>query len=114
MSAIPVTRRLVILGHITEEADDAERQTFMQVIPAPARLAYKLIGHRQFTRETTTLRGCPSSRPGATAQPIFSPARGATAMTVTMSPTFVLVPGAWQGGWAWQRVSGFGIVSVPR
>jgi hemerythrin-like domain-containing protein len=57
MAAIPLTRRLVILGHITEEADAAERQQFMQVIPAPARLAYKLIGHRQFTRETTTLRG---------------------------------------------------------
>jgi hemerythrin-like domain-containing protein len=56
MRAIPLTRRLVILGHITEEADDAERQRFMQVIPAPARLAYKLIGHRQFTRETTALR----------------------------------------------------------
>jgi hemerythrin-like domain-containing protein len=57
MSAIPLTRRLVILGHITEETDDAERQRFMQVIPAPARLAYKLIGHRQFTRETTAIRG---------------------------------------------------------
>jgi hemerythrin-like domain-containing protein len=56
MSAIPLTRRLVILGHITEEADEAERQRFLQVIPAPARLAYKLIGHRQFTRETTTIR----------------------------------------------------------
>jgi hypothetical protein len=57
MSAIPVTRRLVILGHITEEADDAERQRFLQVVPAPARLAYKLIGRRQFTRETTAIRG---------------------------------------------------------
>jgi hemerythrin-like domain-containing protein len=57
MSAIPLTRRLVILGHITEEADDAERQRFLQAIPAPARLAYKLIGHRQFTRETTAIRG---------------------------------------------------------
>jgi hemerythrin-like domain-containing protein len=56
MNAIPLTRRLVILGHITEEADDAERQRFMQVIPAPARLAYKLIGHRQFTRESAALR----------------------------------------------------------
>jgi hypothetical protein len=56
MSAIPLTRRLVILGHITEEADDAERQRFLRVVPAPARLAYKLIGHRQFTRETTTIR----------------------------------------------------------
>jgi len=26
-------------------------------VPAPARLAYKLIGHRQFTRETTAIRG---------------------------------------------------------
>jgi hemerythrin-like domain-containing protein len=57
MGAIPLTRRLVILGHITEEADDAERRRFMRVIPAPARLAYKLIGHRQFARETTALRG---------------------------------------------------------
>ncbi|MCW2892080.1 MAG: Hemerythrin cation binding domain protein, partial [Actinomycetia bacterium] len=46
-----------ILGHITEETDDAERQRFVQVVPAPARLAYKLIGHRQFTRETTAIRG---------------------------------------------------------
>lgn len=56
MSAIPLTRKLVMLGHITEEADDAERQTFLQVVPAPARLAYKLIGHRQFTRETAMIR----------------------------------------------------------
>ncbi|WP_030383248.1 MULTISPECIES: hemerythrin domain-containing protein [unclassified Streptomyces] len=57
ISAIPLTRRLVILGHITEEADDAERRRFMRVVPAPARLAYKLIGHRQFLRETAALRG---------------------------------------------------------
>jgi iron-sulfur cluster repair protein YtfE (RIC family) len=56
MSAIPLTRRLAILGHITEEADDAERRTFMKVLPAPARVAYKLIGHRQFTRETSEIR----------------------------------------------------------
>jgi len=57
ISAIPLTRRLVMLGHITEETDDAERQRFLQVVPAPARLAYKLIGRRQFTRETTAIRG---------------------------------------------------------
>ena len=57
MSAIPLTWRLVILGHITEETNDAERQRFLQVVPTPARLAYKLIGHRQFTRETTAIRG---------------------------------------------------------
>ncbi|WP_328460292.1 hemerythrin domain-containing protein [Streptomyces sp. NBC_00448] len=57
MSAIPLTRRLVFLGHITEETDDAERERFLKVVPAPARLAYKLIGHRRFTRETATIRG---------------------------------------------------------
>ena len=57
MSAIPLTRRLVVLGHITEEADEAERQRFLQIVPAPARLAYKLIGHRQFTREAAAIRG---------------------------------------------------------
>lgn len=56
MSAIPLTRRLVILGHITEETDDAERRRFMKVLPAPARVAYKLIGHRQFTRATGEIR----------------------------------------------------------
>ncbi len=57
MNAIPLTRRLIILGHITEETDDLERHKFLQVVPAPARWAYKLIGRRQFTRETTALRG---------------------------------------------------------
>jgi hypothetical protein len=57
MSALPLTRRLVMLGHITQETDDAERQKFLQVVPAPARLAYKLISHRQFTRENTAIRG---------------------------------------------------------
>lgn len=57
MSAIPVTRRLIILGHIVEEADDAERHKFLQVVPAPARLAFRLIGRRQFTRATNAIRG---------------------------------------------------------
>jgi hypothetical protein len=39
MSAISVTRRLVILGHIAEEADDGERERSSEVVPAPARLA---------------------------------------------------------------------------
>ncbi|MFD6192559.1 hemerythrin domain-containing protein [Streptomyces sp. NPDC060275] len=57
MSAIPLTRRLVILGHITEDTDEAERRRFMKVLPAPARVVYKLIGHRQFTRETSRIHG---------------------------------------------------------
>ncbi len=57
ISAIPLTRRLLTLGYMTEETDDAERHKFMQVLPAPVRLAYNLIGHRQFTRDTTAVRG---------------------------------------------------------
>lgn len=57
MNAIPVKQRLVILGYISEETGDAERQKLMQAVPAPARLAYKLIGHRQFIRETAAIRG---------------------------------------------------------
>jgi hemerythrin-like domain-containing protein len=57
MSAIPLMRRLVIHGHITEETSDTERRKFMQVVPPPARLAYKLIGHRQFAREVAAIRG---------------------------------------------------------
>lgn len=57
MTAIPIPRRLVMLGHITEETDAAERKAFMQVIPAPVRLIYKLIGQRQFRRDTAAIRG---------------------------------------------------------
>jgi hemerythrin-like domain-containing protein len=57
MSSIPLTRRLVMLGHITEETDAAERKAFLRVVPTPARLAYKLIGRRQFARETAAIRG---------------------------------------------------------
>ncbi len=38
MSAIPLTRRLIMLGHITEETDDAERQRFLRsASPGPMR-----------------------------------------------------------------------------
>ena len=35
---------------------------------------------------------------------LLIPQRGSTVMTST-SPVFVLVPGAWHGGWAWQPVA---------
>lgn len=57
MASIPPKRRLVILGHILEETDDGERTRFLVRVPAPARLAYKLIGRRQHQRETAALRG---------------------------------------------------------
>jgi hemerythrin-like domain-containing protein len=56
-AAIPRRRRLVILGHILEEADEDERRRFMKMVPPPARLAYSLVGRRQFARETAAIRG---------------------------------------------------------
>lgn len=56
-AAIPRTRRLVTLGHILEEADDFERTRFMLDVPLPVRLAFRIFGQRQFTREMATIRG---------------------------------------------------------
>jgi hemerythrin-like domain-containing protein len=56
MRSIPPKRRLVILGHIIEETNDAERTQFLLNVPPPARLAYRLIGKRQFAREVAALR----------------------------------------------------------
>ena len=56
MGSIPPKRRLVILGHIIEETDDSERTRFLAHVPAPARVAYRLIGKRQFARDTATIR----------------------------------------------------------
>jgi hemerythrin-like domain-containing protein len=56
-AAVPGKRRLVILGHILEETDEAEQKNFMHQVPPPARLAYKLIGRRQFAREVAEIRG---------------------------------------------------------
>lgn len=56
MASIAPKRRLVILGHILEETDDGERTRFLVKVPAPARLAFRLIGRRQHARETAALR----------------------------------------------------------
>ena len=54
--SIPLTRRLVVLGYLLEGATRQERSDFLSAIPAPARLAYRLIGARQHRHETTRLR----------------------------------------------------------
>jgi hemerythrin-like domain-containing protein len=56
-AAIPGKRRLVIVGHILEEADEQERTEFWHHVPPPARVAYKLMGRRQFTRDVAKIRG---------------------------------------------------------
>jgi hemerythrin-like domain-containing protein len=55
--SIPLTRRLVVLGYLLEGATPQERRDFLAAVPAPARLAYRLIGARQHRHETTRLRG---------------------------------------------------------
>ncbi len=55
--SIPLTRRLVVLGSLLEGATPQERTDFLAAVPAPARLAYRLIGVRQHRHETTRLRG---------------------------------------------------------
>jgi len=54
--AVPGKRRLVLLGYIIEETNDTERRRFMVNVPPPARLAYKVIGRRQFAKETAQIR----------------------------------------------------------
>lgn len=56
-AAIPPRRRLVMLGHILEEASPAERAHMMTKVPPPARVAFRLIGRRQHAREVAYLRG---------------------------------------------------------
>jgi hemerythrin-like domain-containing protein len=55
-AAVAKNRRLATLGHILEDASDEERREFLAHIPAPARIAWKLLGRRQFAKETAALR----------------------------------------------------------
>jgi hemerythrin-like domain-containing protein len=55
--SIPLTRRLVVLGYLLEGATPQERSDFLAAVPAPARLAYRLIGARQHRHETSRLLG---------------------------------------------------------
>ena len=56
-AAVPGRRRLVILGHILLETDEAERSRFLRKVPPPARLAFSLIGWRQHARESAAIHG---------------------------------------------------------
>jgi hemerythrin-like domain-containing protein len=58
-SAIPNKRRLVMLGHILEEANADERAHMLTKVPPPARVAFNVVGRRQFERETAALRTSP-------------------------------------------------------
>jgi hemerythrin-like domain-containing protein len=55
--AIKPNRRLIVLGHILEETSPEEQRAFMKAVPPPARVLWKLVGKRQFAKETARIRG---------------------------------------------------------
>ena len=62
-SETPKDKLLVFLGAILEEAGPAERAKIMGNLPVSARLAWRVIGRRQYARKTTRLRAGISSPP---------------------------------------------------
>jgi len=52
----PPDKRLFFLGALLEEADPEDRVILLGALPAPARLAWRLIGRRQYIRRTTRIR----------------------------------------------------------
>jgi len=56
MASMSKPRLLVLLGHILEDADEQERAAFLEHVPLPARIGYRLIGHRRYLRETAAQR----------------------------------------------------------
>ena len=62
-AAVPKNRRLVTLGQILEDTTDDERDEFLSHVPAPARLAWKLVGRRQWQREVARIRVPGQRRP---------------------------------------------------
>ena len=53
----PRDKLFLFLGALLEEATPAETEHMMGNLPAPARLAWRLIGRRQYVRRTRALRG---------------------------------------------------------
>jgi hypothetical protein len=54
----PANKRLFFLGALLEEADPEESDIMLAALPAPARLAWRLIGRRQYARRITRIRAC--------------------------------------------------------
>ena len=73
LASIPLTRRLIVLGYLLEDATPRERTDFLAAIPAPARLAYRLIEYAN----TATRRAdsAPRYDPEQTAGPEHRPVR---------------------------------------
>jgi hemerythrin-like domain-containing protein len=54
--AVPNERRVIMLGHILEEANEEERDLMYRQVPPPAREAFETMGRMQFEHEVAELR----------------------------------------------------------
>ncbi|MFJ8160148.1 hemerythrin domain-containing protein [Streptomyces sp. NPDC096136] len=57
LAETPKNRLMIALGAILEDSSPQERQEFMARLPLPARVLWRLLGQRQYRRETDRVRG---------------------------------------------------------
>lgn len=57
LAGTPRSKRMILLGAILEDASTEEATAFLAKIPAVARLAYRLVGQRQYAQWAARVRG---------------------------------------------------------
>ncbi|MFD0374307.1 hemerythrin domain-containing protein [Streptomyces sp. NPDC127112] len=57
LAETPRDRLMIALGAILEDCPPEERREFLARLPVPARVLWKLLGQRQYRRETRRIRG---------------------------------------------------------
>ncbi|MER7466604.1 hemerythrin domain-containing protein [Streptomyces sp. NPDC097981] len=57
LAETPRDRLMIALGAILEDSSPEERREFLTRLPVPARVLWKLLGQRQYRRETRRIRG---------------------------------------------------------
>ncbi|KOV48785.1 hemerythrin domain-containing protein [Streptomyces sp. H021] len=57
LAETPRNRLLIALGAILEDTSPEERREFLARLPLPARVMWRLLGQRQYRRETDRVRG---------------------------------------------------------
>ncbi|MFJ3876900.1 hemerythrin domain-containing protein [Streptomyces sp. NPDC090077] len=57
LAETPKERLMIALGAILEDTSPEERREFLARLPVPARVVWRLLGQRQYRRETVRIRG---------------------------------------------------------
>lgn len=57
LAETPRNRLMIALGAILEDCSPEERREFLARLPVPARVLWRLLGQRQYRRETDRIRG---------------------------------------------------------